>query len=121
MKAGIAVDNWKLPVFRKRLTEAGYQYTDAGGLTHDTTLLTVECSDILKLKKVMREWQELRDFKAHMQSDAMVERVAKALALLEHRMGDTLPVAMSTVNRVWPNYTPQARAVLSALGEHHAQ
>jgi hypothetical protein len=28
MKAGIAVDNYKLPVFRKRLKEAGYAYQD---------------------------------------------------------------------------------------------
>ena len=57
MKAGIAVDDWKLPVFRKRLTEAGYQYTDAGGLTHNTTVLTVETNDILKLKKVLEQCQ----------------------------------------------------------------
>jgi hypothetical protein len=57
MKAGIAVDNWKLPVFRKRLTEAGYEYKDAGGLTGDTTILTVETTDILKLKKVLERCQ----------------------------------------------------------------
>lgn len=57
MKAGIVVDNWKLPVFRKRLTEAGYHYTDAGGLTHDTTVLTVETDDILKLKNVLEQCQ----------------------------------------------------------------
>ena len=38
VKAGIGVDNWKLPVFRKRLKEAGYQYENAGPLTGDTTL-----------------------------------------------------------------------------------
>lgn len=57
MKAGIAVDDWKLPVFRKRLTEAGFQYTDAGGLTHNTTVLTVETNDILNLKKVLEQCQ----------------------------------------------------------------
>lgn len=57
MKAGIAVDNWKLPVFRKLLTEAGFQYTDAGGFTHDTTVLTVETDNILKLKKVLEQCQ----------------------------------------------------------------
>ncbi len=57
MKAGIVVDNWKLPVFRKRLTEAGFHYTRAGGLTHDTTMLTVQCSDIPKLKKVLERCQ----------------------------------------------------------------
>lgn len=57
MKAGIAVDNWKLPVFRRRLTEAGYTYHDGGALTHDTTLLTVETSDVLALKEVIEACQ----------------------------------------------------------------
>jgi hypothetical protein len=53
MKAGIAVDDWKLPVFRKRLTEAGYEYQDAGAFTGDTTILHVETNNILALKKVL--------------------------------------------------------------------
>lgn len=57
MKAGIAVDDWKLPVFRKLLTEAGYEYTDAGPLTTDTTLLMVETSDVLALKRVIENCQ----------------------------------------------------------------
>ena len=57
MKIAIALDNWKLPVFRKRLTEAGYEYTDAGGLTHDTTILTVETDNMLKLKSVVEKCQ----------------------------------------------------------------
>lgn len=57
MKAGIVVDDWKLPVFRKRLTDAGYAYTDAGGFTHDTTVLTVEYSNVLHLKGIVEECQ----------------------------------------------------------------
>jgi hypothetical protein len=57
VKAGIAVDNWKLRVFRKRLTEAGYKYKDAGPLPGDTTLLTVETNDMLALKKVLEQCQ----------------------------------------------------------------
>jgi hypothetical protein len=57
MKAGIAVDDWKLPIFRKKLTEAGFEYTDAGGLTHNTTVLTVETDDLLRLKSVVEECQ----------------------------------------------------------------
>jgi hypothetical protein len=57
MKVGIAVDDWKLPVFRKLLTEAGYEYQDGGALTVRTTLLTVETNDILALKKVLEECQ----------------------------------------------------------------
>jgi hypothetical protein len=58
VRAGIAVDNWKLPVFRKRLTEAGYEYQDGGALTADATLLTVEFSNLLALKKVIEQCQK---------------------------------------------------------------
>jgi hypothetical protein len=57
MKAGIVVDNWKLHVFRKRLTAAGYTYKDGGPMPGDTTLLTVETNDMLKLKRVLEECQ----------------------------------------------------------------
>lgn len=57
MKAGIVVDDWKLPVFRKRLTEAGFTYTDAGGLTHDTTVLTVQTDDLPRLQRVIQRCQ----------------------------------------------------------------
>lgn len=57
MKAGIIVDDWKLPVFRKRLTAAGFTYTDAGGLTHDTTVLTVVTEDAGRLATVVQECQ----------------------------------------------------------------
>ncbi len=57
MKAGIAVDNWKLPVFRQQLTAAGFSYSDGGSITADTTLLTVETSDLLKLKNVIEACQ----------------------------------------------------------------
>lgn len=57
MKAGIVVDDWKLPIFRRHLTEAGYEYTDEGGLTHNTTVLTVETDDMLKLKAVIEDCQ----------------------------------------------------------------
>jgi hypothetical protein len=57
MRAGIAVDNWKLPVFRRGLTDAGYSYRDAGALTHDTTLLQVETDDMPALAKVIEKCQ----------------------------------------------------------------
>ena len=57
MKAAIGVDDWKLPVFRKRLTEAGYTYKDAGALTPDTTILTVETDNMLALKTVIEKCQ----------------------------------------------------------------
>lgn len=56
MKAAIALDDWKLPVFRKRLTEAGFKYEDAGEATPGTTFLTVhyDAADFLKLAQVVR-------------------------------------------------------------------
>jgi len=57
MKAGIAVDNWKLPIFRKRLANAGYEYEDGGALTHDTTLLTVTTDDMPGLAMVIADCQ----------------------------------------------------------------
>lgn len=57
MKAGIAVDDWKLPVFRKRLTEAGYTYADGGPLPGDVTLLTVKTDNMLKLKALLEKCQ----------------------------------------------------------------
>lgn len=64
MKAGIAVDNYKLPVFRRNLKAAGYTYEDGGPLIGDTTLLTVETDDMLALKKVLEKCQsESREMK----------------------------------------------------------
>lgn len=57
MIAGIAVDDWKLPIFRKRLEEAGFSYEDAGALTHGTTMLRVETKNMRALEIVVRECQ----------------------------------------------------------------
>lgn len=43
---------------RKRLDEAGYTYTDAGAFTGDTTILQVETTDMLKLKKLVELCQK---------------------------------------------------------------
>lgn len=58
MKVGIVVDDWKLPIFRRRLAGARYQYTDAGGLTPNTTLLTVETDDLSALSVVVQAAQK---------------------------------------------------------------
>jgi len=57
MKAGIAVDDWKLPVFRTRLTEAGFAYTDGGELMFGVTLLSVVTDDLPALQKVIKQCQ----------------------------------------------------------------
>lgn len=55
LKAGIAVDDWKLPVFRRRLEAAGYEYHDAGAFVGETTFLTVNTDNMLALKKVLED------------------------------------------------------------------
>lgn len=42
MKAGIAIDAWKLPTFERHLKEGGFTFTNAGRLTPDTLLLQVD-------------------------------------------------------------------------------
>ncbi len=54
MKAGIVVDDWKLSVFRKMLTKAGYKYEDGGAMTGNTTILIVEYDDVNALGKVVK-------------------------------------------------------------------
>ncbi len=41
MKAGIVLDAWKLPIFTRRLNQAGYGYEQHPGFTKDTITLTV--------------------------------------------------------------------------------
>lgn len=55
MKAGIVVDDWKLPVFRRHLEDAGFEYEDGGPVKGATTLLTVQTYNILSLKAVLEK------------------------------------------------------------------
>lgn len=54
MKAGIAVDDWKLPIFERHLSKAGHVYEKGPGVTRDTLLLTVETDDVAALETVVR-------------------------------------------------------------------
>jgi hypothetical protein len=65
MKVAIGLEDWKLPVFRRRLTAAGYEYQDGGAAGPGITVLTVHTANILKLKRVLEEcqaecWQQER-------------------------------------------------------------
>lgn len=42
MKAGIAVDAWKLPIFERRLKAAGHTFTNHGELMPGVLLLRVD-------------------------------------------------------------------------------
>lgn len=41
MRAGVAIDSWKLSIFEKHLTEAGYTYETRPGVTSDSLMLHV--------------------------------------------------------------------------------
>lgn len=42
MKSGIAIDDWKQPIFEDILTEAGWTYEVGPGVTPDTRMIHVE-------------------------------------------------------------------------------
>lgn len=46
---GVAIDAWKLKIFKKHLDTAGYAYTENKGVTPDTLLLKVVTSNINEL------------------------------------------------------------------------
>jgi hypothetical protein len=54
MKAGIAIDDWKLPIFERHLTQAGYAYKRGPGLTPGWLLLTVDTDNAVALEVVVR-------------------------------------------------------------------
>ena len=53
LKAAIAIDAWKLPIFERRLKQAGYTFTNRGGLTADTLVLTVDTENMGALAAVV--------------------------------------------------------------------
>lgn len=54
VKAGIAIDEWKLPIFERHLKQSGYQFDNAGHLTPDTLILKVETTNLEALEVVVR-------------------------------------------------------------------
>jgi hypothetical protein len=48
MIVGIAVDNWKLPIYKKHLDSVGYTYTEHK-LPHDLTMIKVSCEFMDKM------------------------------------------------------------------------
>ena len=53
-KAAIAIDDWKLPIFKQRLTEAGYSFKQGPGLTKNTLMLTVDTNNVAALGAVVQ-------------------------------------------------------------------
>ena len=54
MKIGIAVDPWKQPIFERHLSQAGYQFTNAGLLTPEVLVLTVTTDNAEALAGVVK-------------------------------------------------------------------
>jgi hypothetical protein len=54
MKAGVVIDGWKLPIFKRHLDAAGYKYTEHPGLTADTLTLKVTCEWAHKLQPIVK-------------------------------------------------------------------
>lgn len=53
--AGVIVDDYKLSVFRRVLTEAGYTYTEQPGPTPMTTTMMVKYTWVASLKPVIEQ------------------------------------------------------------------
>lgn len=53
MNIGIAIDNWKLPTFKRHLDEAGFTFLETPGVTPDTLFLMVTTSEMEKLAAVV--------------------------------------------------------------------
>ena len=56
--AGIAIDNWKLPIFRRHLDDGGFSYTEHPGLTPDAMILKVKTPTVAILQPVVEAAQK---------------------------------------------------------------
>ena len=54
---GIAIDRYKLPVFARHLTEAGYAFEQSPGLNPDMLFLRVKTETIAALQPVVEAAQ----------------------------------------------------------------
>jgi hypothetical protein len=53
-KARIAIDPWKLPIFERHLTQAGYTFTNAGNISPEALLLRVDTTNLEALGVVLK-------------------------------------------------------------------
>lgn len=51
--AGVAIDAWKLAIFKKHLDAAGYTFTEGPGLVPDTKLLKVDYEWVHRLQPII--------------------------------------------------------------------
>lgn len=53
-KVAIVIDNWKLPIFTRRLQHSGYSFDQIGGLTPDSMVLRVDTENVVSLGEVVK-------------------------------------------------------------------
>lgn len=58
LKIAIAIDRWKLPIFKKHLDRAGYEFKKRPGVTADTMMLRVESKTVDELKPIIQAAQD---------------------------------------------------------------
>ena len=54
MKSGIAIDEWKLPIFERHLKQAGYSFENCGLFADTTLLLRVDTPNLVALGEVIK-------------------------------------------------------------------
>lgn len=54
MRAAIALDTWKIGIFDRHLTEAGFTYSVAGKISESITVLHVETENLLGLAPIVK-------------------------------------------------------------------
>ena len=54
LKIAIVVDDWKLSIFERHLTQAGYEYEKGSGITDNTRLLNVKTENVEALAAVVQ-------------------------------------------------------------------
>lgn len=52
-KAAIVIDLWKLPIFERHLSQAGYAYESRPGISAETWLMTVKTTNLEALGVVV--------------------------------------------------------------------
>lgn len=63
---GIAIDKWKLPIFKRNLDRAGFTFTEHPGLTPDMLLLKVVTNNRLSITRCVESAQtECRKKRSH--------------------------------------------------------
>lgn len=52
-KVGVVIDNWKLPIFKRHLDEAGFAFEQFPNLTPNTMVLTIQTPQVAALQPVI--------------------------------------------------------------------